>query len=98
MTSIEAFDKIIKYLNEYHHSFANVDIETVEGYPIEKIRKELKAFEIIKKYPEWKGSILYLLYMSYYWKEGNRTITKELLENYDFPFEVEEFDLLREVL
>lgn len=48
MTSLEAFDEIIKCCNEYHHWFTVVDIETIEGYPIENIRKSLQALEIIK--------------------------------------------------
>ena len=62
------------------------------------IRKSLKALEIIKKYPGRKPSLQNFRYMTKYWEENNKKITKELLEVYDFPFEIEEYDLLKEVL
>ena len=42
---------IKKYLNIYHHQTVkeNIDVETVEGYPISIIEDSLKALEIIKE-------------------------------------------------
>ena len=62
------------------------------------IEKELKALEIIKKYPKNRNSLANFRYMVDYWEKNNIEVTKKLLETYDFPFEVEEYDLLKEVL
>lgn len=62
------------------------------------IEKELKALEIIKKYPNNRNSLANFRYMVGYWERNNVKVTKELLETYDFPFETDEYDLLKEVL
>ena len=65
---------------------------------VDTIEKQKKALEIIRKYPKNRNSLANFCYMVDYWEKNNTKITKELLENYDFPFEVEEYDLLKEVL
>ena len=50
MTSKEAFEEIIKVCNLYHRQIANVDVDSIHGYPIKKIKKDLEALEILKKY------------------------------------------------
>lgn len=93
----------------YHRELPELDIietalKRLETLEEEKqsfdksLEKKLKAFEIITKYPKTTRSLNYLLYMMTYWEKENQTITKELLETYDFPYEVEEFELLKEVL
>ena len=74
------------------------DIKECREQTYDVIEKELKVLEIIKKYPRNRMSLQSFRYYVKYWEDNNIKITKELLENYDFPFEVEEYDLLREVL
>ena len=52
MTGLEVWNAVKKYLNLYHHQAIkeNIDVETVEGMPINIIEKELKALEILKPY------------------------------------------------
>ena len=50
MTSKEAFEEIIKVCNLYHRQIANVDVDSIHGYPIKKIEKDLEVLEIIKKW------------------------------------------------
>ena len=50
MTSKEAFEEIIKVCNLYHRQIANVDVESIHGYPIKKIKKDLEVLEILKKW------------------------------------------------
>ena len=50
MTSKEAFEKIIELCNHYHHTIVkDTEVETICGYPIDNIRKDLEILEIIKK-------------------------------------------------
>lgn len=46
---LEVWSLVKKYMNAYHHRAveANIDVETVEGYPISIIEDSLKALEII---------------------------------------------------
>ena len=50
MKGLEVWNAVKKYLNLYHHQAVkeNIDVETVEGMPINIIEKELKALEILK--------------------------------------------------
>ena len=57
-----------------------------------------EALDIIKKYPNNRNSLANFRYMVGYWERNNIKVTKELLETYDFPFETDEYDLLKEVL
>lgn len=50
MTSKEAFEEVIKVCNYYHRQISNFDCETVCGYPIKKIERDLEVLEIIKKW------------------------------------------------
>ena len=50
MNSKEAFEEIIKVCNYYHRQISNFDCETVCGYPIKKIERDLEVLEIIKKW------------------------------------------------
>lgn len=50
MTSKEAFEKIIELCNHYQHTIVkDTEVETIWGYPIDNIRKDLEILEIIKK-------------------------------------------------
>ena len=50
MTSKEAFEKIIELCNYYQHKIVkDTEVETIWGYPIDNIRKDLEILEIIKK-------------------------------------------------
>lgn len=62
------------------------------------IEKELKAFEIIKKYPKVRNSLQNFRYMVNYWQKNNVVVTTKLLRTYDFPYELEEYELLKEVM
>ena len=52
MTSKEAFEKIREILEQYYHQFVkdNIKLETIEGYPINKIEKDLEVLEALKKH------------------------------------------------
>ena len=50
MNSKEAFEEIVKVCNYYHKKISNVDCESVCGYPIKKIERDLEVLEIIKKW------------------------------------------------
>ena len=52
MTSKQAFEKIREIMEQYYHQFVkdNIKLETIEGYPINKIEKDLKVLEILKKH------------------------------------------------
>ena len=63
------------------------------------IEKELKALEIIKKYPEHRNpSIKAMKFFVEYYEEHNIPITQETLFNYDYPYTLDEFNLLKEVI
>ena len=87
----ELIEKALKDYERYKPLIENIQNGLTDTIAVEDLKvlvKRSKALEIIKKYPSWKGSIKYLLYMSNYWKENNIVITKERLEDYNFPFEV----------
>ena len=51
MTSKEAFEKIIELCNHYQHTIVkDTEVETICGYPIDNIRKDLEILEILKKH------------------------------------------------
>lgn len=51
MTSKEAFEKIIELCNYYQHKIVkDTEVETICGYPIDNIRKDLEILEILKKH------------------------------------------------
>lgn len=50
MNSKEAFEEIIKVCNYYHRQISNFDCETVCGYPIKNIAKDLEVLDILRKY------------------------------------------------
>jgi len=62
------------------------------------LMKEHKALGIIKKHARDIKHFKYLLYMAKYWEENEIEVTEELLYNYDFPYTVDEFNLLKEEL
>ena len=93
MTSKEAFEEIIKVCNLYHRQIANVDVESIHGYPIKKIEKDLEVLEIIKTknvdislVKNCYGALAYAVYNSHIDEEKNDKLTKE------------EYDLLKEWL
>ena len=51
MTSKEAFEKMVEICNYYHHTIVkdNTDIQTICGYPIDNIKKDLDKLDKIKK-------------------------------------------------
>lgn len=62
------------------------------------IVKQDRLLWIFRQYPKWQGSLEGLLRISRYWKEQKKEITKELLEIYDIPFNVNEFAMIIEWL
>jgi hypothetical protein len=65
---------------------------------IEVYEREHKALEIIKSHAKEIKHFKYLLYMAKYWEENKTEVTEELLFNYDFPYAIDEFNLLKEVM
>ena len=49
MNSKEAFEEIIEVCNYYHRQKSYADCETICGYPIKKIERDLEVLEILKK-------------------------------------------------
>ena len=49
MNGLEAFKKLREYINIEHRKIANVDVETIESYPLDKIERELKVNQILKE-------------------------------------------------
>ena len=60
------------------------------------IEKELKALEIIKKYP--RCSLQRVIAFIQDINEGYITLTEEHLHNRDIPYTIDEFNLIKEVL
>lgn len=60
--------------------------------------RKARAFDIIKKRIRGIPNMHYVLSMAKYWEENKVEVTKELLENYDFPYTIDEFRLLKEAL
>ena len=53
MTSLEAFEEMIKILNIYHHQIVKAgDIDSIDGYPIKKIKNDLEIVECFRKIPK----------------------------------------------
>ena len=103
MSDLEAFDKIIELCNLYHSWMAkeNIDIETVDNYPIENIRKSLQALEIIQKNGLTKLHMSVILsckdYEEYSW-EFDYNKKKQFGLQEDIKMTRKEFMLLKEVL
>ena len=91
----EEFEIIEKELKEKEELVTALSIATCENGDLLKYKKVL---EIIKKYPRNRNSLQSFRFMADYWEKNNIEVTKELLETYDFPFEVDEYDFLKEVL
>lgn len=50
MTSKEAFEKMVEFTNKLSHTIVKeTEMQTVCGYPIDNIRKDLEVLEILKK-------------------------------------------------
>ena len=60
--------------------------------------RKARAFDIIKSHAKEIKHFRFLLYMAKYWEENKTEVTKELLENYDLPYTVDEFHSLKEAL
>ena len=59
MTSKEAFEKIIELCNYYHHTIVkDTEVETICGYPIDNIRKDLEILEIFKKHYDYDSLVV----------------------------------------
>lgn len=53
MTSLEAFEEMIKILNIYHNQIVKAgDIDSIDGYPIKKIKNDLEIVECFRKIPK----------------------------------------------
>ena len=53
MTSLEAFEEIIKVCNLYHQQITNAgDIYSINNYPIKKIKNDLEIVECFRKIPK----------------------------------------------
>lgn len=98
MTPKSAFAKICKNLNSYQYAEEFKKGKKLIKASLERERKQDKIMRILKKYPKWAGSLGWLLRFSRHWKEQKEEITKELLEIYDIPFEVDEFATIIEWL
>ena len=77
MTSKEAFEEIIKVCNYYHRKISNFDCETVCGYPIKNIEKDLEVLEILKEGYKDAKVIAYDTVFTAFFKEY-QTKVKEL--------------------
>ena len=87
MTSKEAFEEIIKVCNLYHRQISNVDVDSIHGYPIKKIEKDLEVLEIIKK---WS-------FIQENYKDGYGTFTQFLCNIHTIGME-EDFEKIKEWL
>lgn len=65
---------------------------------VKENQRQAEILRILRKYPKWKGSLEGLSRIGRYWKERKQEITKELLEIYDIPFDVDEFTTIIEWL
>ena len=53
MTSLEAFEEMIKILNIYHHQIVKAgDICSINNYPIKRIKNDLEIVECFRKIPK----------------------------------------------
>ena len=53
MTSLEAFEEIIKVCNLYHHQIVKAgDICSINNYPIKRIKNDLEIVECFRKIPK----------------------------------------------
>lgn len=53
MTSLEAFEEIIKVCNLYHQQITKAgDIYSINNYPIKKIKNDLEIVECFRKIPK----------------------------------------------
>ena len=96
----EEYEIVEKALNDYEKlkSLKLLPYPENDSEYRQDVVKRLMAFEVIKKYPKNRNSLANFCYMVNHWEKNNIEVTKELLETYDFPFEVEEYELLKEVL
>lgn len=84
---LEALEKIVD-----NYCIDNMDKEiSIIEIALKEKERQSKILRILKKYPKWAGSLEWLLRIARYWKDQKKEITKELLEIYDIPFEVDEF-------
>lgn len=84
MTSKEAFEKIIELCNHYQHTIVkDTEVETIWGYPIDNIRKDLEILEIIKKSITHKENHTYVLNKKL---KGQKFMTMNLYISGDIDF------------
>ena len=85
MNSKEAFEEIIKVCNYYHRQISNFDCETVCGYPIKKIERDLEVLELLKSsvvYDERAvGKRNFIVLSGTIFYDDNISKIKEWLEN-----------------
>ena len=82
MTSKEAFEEIIKVCNYYHRQISNFDCETVCGYPIKKIARDLEILELLRKYIYFdkKDNLIKMKTIAKRWENFDYEILKEWIE------------------
>lgn len=92
LNGLEVWNAVKKYLNLYHHQAVkeNIDVETVEGMPINIIEKELKALELIIN----KGVAVGMLQL----KEVGLNEYNDFIGDKSLFLTKEEYNLLKEVL
>lgn len=89
MTSREALEKMVELCNFYHHTIVkNTDIELICGYPIDNIRRDLEALEIIK---EKEADVFIFLH------SGDLETYNDIVED-NRKLTQEEYELLKEVV
>lgn len=83
MTTIEKLEKAFwKLTNKYNIKYYNA------------IEEDLRVLDILHKHIKWQGSLQYVLSMSKYWEGERKSVTQERLDNYGFPFTVDEFETI----
>ena len=79
MTSKEAFERIIEVCNYYHRKISRVDCESICGYPIKNIKRDLEVLELLRKYIYFDKKDNYIKMFD----------IKECITNFDFEIIME---------
>lgn len=108
LTPLETWYLIKKYLNTYHHQAVkeNIDVETIEGYPIDIIEKALKDYEKLKEcYENELKNTAYYNNLALKYKKAFEIIKEKVLDMDYFNIiadrcnlTYQEYNLLNEVL
>ena len=99
---IKSYEEVLKFISAEPKIVGTTTVsKALERFLLDQcpeVKKKLKAFEIIKSHANEIRHFKYLRFMAKYWEENKTEITKELLYNYDFPYTIDEFDFLKEVM